>query len=159
VSAKRDVTKPVIGYAGNAGAYAVDAMVSITCAASDALSGIATNTCANISGPAYSFTLGANSYSAQAADKAGNTNSASTSFSVALGCPSMFPLITRFVTGSKWPKQLTNRMENICDKIAKDNPSKDEQVKNFLKELDRALEDNAVTSANAAVLSRLVKLL
>ncbi|MBW7935569.1 MAG: thrombospondin type 3 repeat-containing protein, partial [Gemmatimonadaceae bacterium] len=50
VSAKRDATKPVIGYAGNTGSYTVDQTVAITCSASDAMSGLASNTCANVNG-------------------------------------------------------------------------------------------------------------
>jgi hypothetical protein len=161
ITVKRDATNPLIGYTGNAGAYTADQTVAITCSASDATSHLASTTCANISGPAYTFTLGgaANTFSAQATDNAGNSSSASTSFTVALTCQSMYPLITRFVSGDKWPKQLTGRMDNICDKVAKDNPSEDEQVKNFLKELDRAVQDGAVSASNAAILSRLVQLL
>lgn len=159
VTVKRDATKPAIGYAGALATYTVDQTVNITCAASDAMSGLASNSCAPISGPAYNF-IGLGSYSASATDNAGNGNSASVSFTVnTLSCQAMYPLITRFVSGDKWPKQLAGRMDNICDKMAKHNPSLDEQIKNFVKEAGRAQDDGAVSATNAATLIRLVNLL
>jgi hypothetical protein len=56
--------------------------VSITCSASDALSGVATSTCKAITGPAYSFGPGSHTFSATAIDKAGNVGSGSASFVV-----------------------------------------------------------------------------
>src|SRR3989304_5625351 len=47
-----DKTPPTVTYSGNAGTYTVDQTVNITCSASDSLSGVASTTCANISGPA-----------------------------------------------------------------------------------------------------------
>src|SRR5205823_1432297 len=67
-----DKTLPTITYSGNAGRYTVDQVVNITCAVSDNLSGVLKHTCKDIVGPAYSFALGANSFSAEATDKAGN---------------------------------------------------------------------------------------
>jgi hypothetical protein len=67
-----DETPPVITWAGNAGTYTVDQAVAITCTASDALSGVATSTCTDVSGPAWSFGLGDHTVSATATDVAGN---------------------------------------------------------------------------------------
>jgi hypothetical protein len=100
VSAKRDATKPMIGYAGNAGSYTVDQTVAITCSASDAMSGLASSTCANIGGAAYTFAIGANGYSASASDNAGNTNSASASFTVAVTSGSLCTLVQRWVSNA-----------------------------------------------------------
>ncbi len=50
-----DTIAPVVTYTGNAGTYTVDQAVSITCAATDIGSGVASTTCQNVSGPAYSF--------------------------------------------------------------------------------------------------------
>lgn len=82
VTVKRDATPPDIGYTGNAGTYTVDQAIAITCAASDALSGLASTTCADITGPAYTWGGGSFDYSATATDEAGNESSASTSFTV-----------------------------------------------------------------------------
>jgi hypothetical protein len=69
---KIDTTAPTFVYTGNAGTYAADQTVTITCTPSDNLSGVASSTCANITGPAYSFALGTNAFSATATDNAGN---------------------------------------------------------------------------------------
>src|SRR5579872_6442413 len=51
VTVNVDKTAPVVSYSGNAGTYSLTQSVSITCSASDALSGVVSNTCANVSGP------------------------------------------------------------------------------------------------------------
>jgi len=115
VIAKRDATKPLIGYTGNLGAYTVDQTVAITCAASDAMSGLASTTCANVSGPAYAYIIGANSYSATAKDVAGNLNSASTSFTVSVTPASLCALVRRFVTKDGIAKSLCEQLVNGND--------------------------------------------
>src|SRR5439155_8371919 len=77
-----DKTKPVITCSGNAGAYTIDQMVVITCTASDGLSGVASNTCTGVNAPAYTLALGSHTLSASATDKAGNTGTGSTTFTV-----------------------------------------------------------------------------
>lgn len=96
-----DVTPPTIAYSSHAATYTVDQHVSITCAATDAESGIATNTCAPIEGDAYVFGLGQRTFSATATDNAGNTASASTSFSVKVSFGSLGNLTRRFVTNGR----------------------------------------------------------
>jgi hypothetical protein len=100
VSARRDATKPVIGYTGNAGSYTVDQTVSITCSASDAMSGLASDSCANVTGAAYTFAIGANSFSASAQDDAGNTNAASAQFTVQVTSGSLCALVQRWVSSA-----------------------------------------------------------
>jgi hypothetical protein len=80
-----DKTAPLVTYTGNQEAYAILDTVAIDCAASDALSGVASNTCQNISGPAYAFGPGSHTFSASATDIAGNAGSGSTSFIVDAG--------------------------------------------------------------------------
>jgi len=77
-----DKTPPVVTYAGNQGSYTRDQTVNITCTATDGLSGVESTTCADITGPAASFAPGLNTFSATATDKAGNTGTGSTSFTV-----------------------------------------------------------------------------
>ena len=77
-----DLTNPTVTYTGGKASYQVDEQVSITCTAADALSGVASTTCANVSGPAYSFGLGSHTFSASATDRAGNTGSGSVTFTV-----------------------------------------------------------------------------
>lgn len=146
VSAKRDATKPVIGYAGNLGSYTVDQTVSITCAASDAMSGLASSTCANVSGAAYTFAIGANSYSASAADNAGNTNAASTSFTVAVTSGSLCTLVQRWVTNA-------GVANSFCVKLRQGSYGA------FRNELAAQGGKKFLSEAHAAILLRLVNLL
>jgi len=97
VSVNIDKTNPTVTYTGNTGSYTVDQTVAITCAAADGLSGVATTTCANINGTAYSFGLGTHSYSAAATDKAGNAGNGSASFTVQVTPASLGNLVTQFV--------------------------------------------------------------
>jgi hypothetical protein len=93
-----DFTSPNVQYTGNAGTYTVDQSVNIACTASDSLSGVAATTCVNVSGPAYSFNLGTDTFSATATDKAGNVGTGSVSFTVQVTVASLSNLTQQFVT-------------------------------------------------------------
>jgi beta-glucosidase len=87
VTFQYDATAPVVTYTGNAGSYAPFDNVSIHCSATDATSGIATSSCADIVGPAYTFGFGSHTFSAGATDNAGNASSATATFTVTTaGC-------------------------------------------------------------------------
>jgi hypothetical protein len=79
-----DTTAPTIVFSGNAGNYALDAMVSITCSATDSESGIAVVNCPSVNALAYTFGAGITTLTATAVDSAGNAGAASTSFNVAV---------------------------------------------------------------------------
>src|SRR6185437_1091341 len=96
-----DLTAPSVNYSGNQGSYAVDQTVNITCSASDTLSGVDSTTCQTISGPAYNYALGANSFSASATDKAGNIGNSSVSFTVGVTVDSLCNLTQQFVGNSR----------------------------------------------------------
>ena len=87
VTIKRDATPPVITFAGNAGSYTVDQTVTITCSATDAMSGLASSSCPSPSGIAGSFGLGTHTLAATATDHAGLTASASATFTVSTRTP------------------------------------------------------------------------
>lgn len=112
VTIKRDATKPVIGYAGNDGSYTVDQTVNITCSASDAMSGLASSTCANVTGAAYTFAIGANSYSASAQDFAGNANAASTQFTVQVTSGSLCALVNQWVSQKGVANSMCQQLKN-----------------------------------------------
>lgn len=156
VTVKRDATKPAITFAAG-GTYTVDQNISAVCSATDAISGVASSNCASFSGSAYNFNVGVNNVTATATDNAGNLNSAAGSFTVTLTTDGVTSLIARMVRGTG-QKTLLNRMKNIEDKVSKHSPSLDSQIKNFLKELDRARADGDVSAADAAVLGRLAQL-
>ncbi|HZS31068.1 MAG TPA: hypothetical protein VFA37_07415 [Gaiellaceae bacterium] len=77
-----DETPPVITFSG-AQTYGLDDTVTITCSATDALSGVAAGaTCPSVSAPASSFGVGTTTLTAIATDLAGNTATATYTFSV-----------------------------------------------------------------------------
>lgn len=91
-----DETAPVVTYTGNIGTYTVDQTIAITCSATDNLSGVAIDTCVDISGDAFGFPLGTNTFSAFAVDVAGNVGTGSTAFTVEVTEASLCNLTTRF---------------------------------------------------------------
>lgn len=95
-----DMTAPTIAFSGNSGTYPVDTTVAIACAATDALSGIASNTCSPTSQPAYSFGVGSHTITADATDNAGNHATASTSFTVTVTAAGLCSITRSFIEGS-----------------------------------------------------------
>ena len=108
-----DLTPPTVTYSGNAGTYTVDQTVSITCTASDALSGIDTTTCADITGPAYSFAIGSNSFGASATDKAGNSGDGSVSFTVVVTPNALTNLTNQFESNGIARFQLDTELNGV----------------------------------------------
>jgi hypothetical protein len=101
VTVKIDTTPPTVTYSGNAGSYGLLQTVAITCAAADSLSGVASTTCANVSAPGWTFGPGSHTLSATATDKAGNTGTGSTTFTVTVDSADLCTLDTQFIDGSK----------------------------------------------------------
>jgi hypothetical protein len=99
-SANIDRTPPVIAWSGNAGRYTVDQTVSISCAVSDALSGVAQSKCGLAIAGAYAFPLGTTTLAGNASDFVGNSRNATTSFTVVADLPSVTNLVNRWVTDS-----------------------------------------------------------
>ncbi|MDB4908035.1 MAG: hypothetical protein JWO05_2819 [Gemmatimonadetes bacterium] len=145
LSVKRDATKPVVTYAvSNGGSYTVDQVVSVTCSASDNLSGVQSSTCANVSGDAYTFALGTTTYSATAVDKAGNSSlTATTSINVTATTGSVCALVERWVSN----KGVAN---SLCVKLSKSN------YEPFRNEV-QAQSGKWIAADRAAILLGLVK--
>lgn len=103
-----DRTPPTVSYTGNAGSYTVDQAVNITCIAADpanasngtAGSGLASTTCQDVTGAAYSFGAGSHAYSATALDRAGNAGGGSTTFTVQVTFGSLCVVTKRFIETS-----------------------------------------------------------
>jgi hypothetical protein len=112
VTVKRDATNPDVALVGNAGSYTVDQVVSITCSISDAMSGLASQACNGASGPAYTFSVGSNPVSATAADNAGNSASASGSFTVSVTAGSLCNLVNQWVTQRGVANALCEQLAN-----------------------------------------------
>jgi hypothetical protein len=145
LSIKVDETKPVVTWSGNAGVYTVDQSVAINCSASDALSGLASSTCANVSGPAYTFSVGTNTFSASATDVAGNSNTASTSFTVSVTNASLCNLVSAWDSNS-------GSANSLCVKLSHSDYG------SFRNELS-AQSGKKISAANAAILLQLVNTL
>lgn len=111
VSVKRDATGPVVGYSGAQATYSVIDTVNITCSATDAMSGLASSTCANVSGPAVNY-FGANSFSATAVDNAGNSSTATVSFVVNANATSLCALATQYVNHAGVANSLCVKLMN-----------------------------------------------
>lgn len=95
-----DRTPPVVVFSGNAGTYTVAQSVTITCSATDVLSGVAGTDCPAVSGSAWSFGLGTHTLTGTATDKAGNVGSSSTSYTVTVDEASLCSLTQEFSTSS-----------------------------------------------------------
>lgn len=138
VTVKRDATNPDVGFSGNAGTYTVDQTVAISCAASDAMSGLASSTCPGASGDAYSFGVGSHTLSASAEDKAGNTASASTQFTVQVTSGSLCVLVRRWVNQHGIANSMCKQLANGAYGAFRNHVN--------------AQSGKSVTAANAAVL-------
>ena len=142
-------------YGANAGSYAVDQQVSITCTPADTLSGVASSTWANTAGPASSFGLGSHTLSAIPTDNAGNQGSATTTFDVKVSSSNLCSLATQFSTS-------TDVGTGLCDKLtaaAQAAARGQNKVKtNILRAFDQqvsAQTGKALTSEQASVLTNL----
>jgi hypothetical protein len=151
-----DKTPPVVGYTGNLGTYTVDQTIDITCSATDALSGIGSTTCADIHRPAYELPLGMNTFSATAVDVAGNSASASVTFSVEVTEASLCNLTQRFTTKPQTADSLCTKLD--AARQAPTPQARAGKLTAFLNELD-AQRGKAFSPADAAILSKLAQAL
>ena len=101
----RDTTPPTLTLSGNAGIYDVDAVVSITCTASDAVSK-ATCTPPSFTASSSSFTVGPHAVTFGASDAAGNRAAATAIFEIKPTVVGMINLTTARVT-----RQLAGSLE------------------------------------------------
>lgn len=160
-----DLTAPTITYTGNKGSYGILDTVAITCTAADPAgsdgfaSGVASSTCKNVAGAAYSFTPGTNSYSASVADVAGNTGAGSTSFTVTATFTDLCTLTKQFTTDSNEANSLCVKLKNAAAAAARgDKTAQDNILNAYLNEL-KAQTGKTFTAANAAILTTWAKTL
>lgn len=155
VSVKRDATTPLVTYSGNLGSYTVDQSVSITCSATDAMSGVASSTCADVTGAAHTFDLGTNTRTASAIDRAGNTGSGSASFTVKVTYASLCTLTERMVSQAGIAKSLCAKLAAAEAAAERGNTNaKRGALGAYVNEV-QAQTGKAISSADAAVLIRL----
>lgn len=156
-SVRIDTTKPTVTYAGNAGTYTVDQVVSITCTPADALSGIASHTCQGISGPAHAFALGSNSLSATATDTAGNLGTGTAKFTVKVTYVSLKVLTQRFVTDTAVADALCGKLDQASAAAAAGKGTAKKAAIDGYVAMVTAQGGKALTAEQAAVLVRLAR--
>jgi hypothetical protein len=157
---KIDGTLPVVTYTGNAGAYLVDDMISIHCASADNLSGVFSDTCKDIVGPAYAFLLSDQmAFSAIATDTAGNVGTASTSFTVGVTLDSLCHLVDRFVAKKGIQNSLCQKLDQAAKAAGRGNDKTHDNILGaFLNEVS-AQSGKAMSTADADTLTSLANLL
>jgi hypothetical protein len=163
-----DKTPPTVTYTGNATTYTIDQTVSITCTAVDppnangtAGSGLALSTCVNVSGPAYSFPLGSNTFSASATDVAGNTGSGSTTFTVQVTFAGLCNLTVQFIQSSAafqtLPEPAQAQADRLCRlleraDLASDPEKKAKLIEHYQKALPLLVKFTFLTADQSAIL-------
>ena len=116
-----DETAPTVTYTGNLGIYGLLGSVAITCTAADDVggSGLASTTCADASGHAWSFGAGSHTLSASATDNAGNTGYGSTTFTVTVSSAGLCTLTGQFVDGSAKYRALKPVQKAVVDLLVR----------------------------------------
>lgn len=147
-----DATDPVVTF-GGATTYLVDQTVAITCTASDALSGVASTTCAGITGAAAGFAAGPTTRHASATDVAGNTASASTTFTVTATPDALCRLATRYSGGALGNSLCAKLRAAAASDARGQTGARDNQLGSFRREVG-AQTGKALTTAEAATLLR-----
>jgi hypothetical protein len=159
VTVQIDKTAPSIVWTGNSKTYGVDQTVAIACTATDALSGVASNTCANINGAAYAIGTGSHTYSAGATDRAGNTGNGSTSFTIAVTFTGVINLVNRWVTDSDIAAKMVASLQGAQTAFAGGSiTSGDNQLNAFTKQVS-SQSGKTLTAAQASLLLQYAKAL
>lgn len=154
-----DTTPPVITYTGNAGTYTVDQQVDITCTVSDPDSAVASTTCHDLVGPAYSFNLGINIFSATATDPAGNVGSATVTFMVILTYDSLCKLTMQFIANDGVAGSLCAKLATARAAASRGDLNAKAGVLRAYSNETSAQSGISLTAAQVAILTRLANAL
>lgn len=159
IEKQKDITPPVLHINGLQETYSVDEMISITCRATDKESGIASEECPRIEGPAYSFKLGLNKFKASAVDKAGNRTETDIQFTIVVDFDGVSRLTESFVTKPNIAKALVQKLEAAKESAEKSNTkAMAGQLKAYENQL-RAQSGKAISEENSKLLLALVEFL
>ena len=152
-----DRTPPAIAMSTPASTYTVDQVVSVTCSASDALSGLdpRLTICQNLSEPAYALGVGVHTVSGTAVDLAGNTASARVTFTVVDTFDGLCRLTRQFETSTKWADQLCQDLSNAQAALVAGDVKSEQQ---YLKQYDETATDQTGKTLTAGQVSILVQL-
>ena len=147
-----DKTKPVVSYTGNAGTYAADELVHISCLAADGLSDVASTTCSDIDGPAYTFGLGTHTFSAMAIDNAGNVGEGSTTFTVGVNESNLCVLSRRFATKAGVGNSLCAKLDSAAAARERGDLTAERNILNAFASEVSAQRGKSIANDNADVL-------
>jgi len=154
-----DATAPTISYSSHPATYDLGQTIAITCTADDELSGLASSTCQNITGSASSFGLGLHTFNATAQDKAGNTNSASTQFTVVDSYDGLIALVNLYETKPGVAATMVSTLRSAQASADAGNASAaNNQLNAFINQV-QAQVGKSLTAEQAATLIRLTNAL
>ena len=159
VAVNIDKTAPTVQFTGT-GTYTVDQTVTVTFAATDTLSGVASQSGDSVvEVPAYTLELGVHSVNAQATDKAGNVGTGSSSYTILVTYASLCALVERFVTEAGVHQSLCTKLKNAQAAEARGElTAKANILKAFINEVS-AQTGKSIPQDKAAVLTRLAQAL
>ncbi len=152
---KIDQTAPTVGFSGNAGTYSIDQTVAITCSANDAMSGVASSTCANVNGPAWSLGVGSHTISASASDVAGNVGSSSTRYTVVVTAPGLCALTQAWTTQAAIADALCDKLDRASTASASGQVTTAQNILNAFRNQVAAQRGKAITTTHADELALL----
>jgi Tol biopolymer transport system component len=155
-----DQTLPTISFTG-VQRYDIDGTVSITCAAADALSGIASSNCANVRSPAYLFNVGPNTVTATVTDKAGNVATKSFTFTIAPTSGGIQKFTCALLGSGKELREFCQELTDDLDNARKaggrgDGKKRDQVIREYLKEASDQV-GKLITTAQMVTLARVAQ--
>jgi hypothetical protein len=151
-----DRTAPQIAFQGSGGVFDMMQTVQITCSATDAISGIATQQCPTISGPAYLLGGGLHQVTASAMDRAGNTATASASYTVRVSFDGLCALTQRLVDKAGIAHALCAKLSTAQAAAARGNAgAKSGALGAFANQL-RAQSGKSISASDATLIERLL---
>jgi hypothetical protein len=154
-----DTTAPVVTFSGNT-SYTIDQSVTVTCTATDNLSGVTGAPCAAplVSLEAWQLALGNTNYTVTATDAADNSTTATATVNVKATFDSVATLTVRF-TGGTPGTSLVAQLNAAKDAAARGNAAAaNAALRAYQNEL-AAQSGKALTAAQATVLNNLANAL
>lgn len=154
-----DKTPPVVTFTGG-GTYDISDTVTIECTATDALSGIDTESCPDVVGPGYLFPAGVNTVVGTATDKAENTGSASVTFTIAISGSSVGALACQFLGSSGHARAVCRKLTRLAldaqaAKDRGDTRARDKAIKEFQQTASKE-SGKLFTADQVAILTRAI---
>jgi hypothetical protein len=111
---------------------------------------VASTTCANVFGLAYTFGAGLHTFSATATDNAGNVGNGSTSFTVVVTYDGLYALTQQLA--SRAAQSLCTKLRNAEAAAARGQAGAAANMLNAFRNEVRAQTGKAITAADAAAL-------